>query len=132
MSKKITVEIDVPEFEGYEFVRYGMPVRDEYYLSTSGNKLLQESTAFESGKIPRYPRPVYQKAVKWRPATLADVQRALDGETVAARFGDDGKEWTGHLVPRHLVGVCCTTGGRRNWYSSGTCYWNHCEVRVDE
>lgn len=129
MSKKITVEIDVPEFEGYEFVRYGMPLEGEFYLSPNSNMVLTASRFFTPG-VPGYSRPVYRKAIKWRPATLADVQRALDGETVVARFADFKDDWT--VSTRHLVGVTCTTGGRRNWYSNGTCYWNHCEVLESE
>ncbi len=130
MSKKITVEIDVPEFEGYEFVRYGMPVEGEFYLSTSG-KILHKASGFYDGTCDGYSRCVYRKAVKWRAATLADVQRALDNEPVVARFKDRLEhDWTHGL--HHLVGVTCTIGGRRNWYSSGSCYWNYCEVRVDE
>lgn len=76
-----TAEFEVPE--GYELTgEFRVPREDEYFVNSNG-KLEQQW----AGLIDQ-PRAILRPALKWRPATVEDAIRALQGNTTRARFRD--------------------------------------------
>lgn len=113
-TKTFTVEAEVPE--GYEMTgELRGPRHGEYFLNSDGNA--EECyTSFGMHRI------ILRKTERWRPATVADAIRALQGQTVKARFRDfHNRDW----IPNVLMGA--VPGSAYPWGSPNENY-RHCEV----
>jgi hypothetical protein len=79
-TKTFTVEAEVPE--GFEMTgELRNPQKDEFFLNSDG--LLE--LCYSSFNVHRI---ILRKTETWRPATVSDITRALQGATVKARFRD--------------------------------------------
>ncbi len=79
-TKTFTVEAEVPE--GFEMTgELRSPQKDEFFLNSDGLPELCYG-GFNVHRI------ILRKTETWRPATVSDIIRALQGATVTARFRD--------------------------------------------
>lgn len=122
-TKTFTVEAEVPE--GYEMTgELRGPKYGEYFINSDGN--VEECyTGFGVHRI------ILRKTERWRPATVEDAIRALQGQTIKARFRDFIDR---EFILGSLVGV--VPGSRFPWGSrasdseGGSVFENYayCEV----
>ena len=103
--------------EGFEDVaEWRPPQQGEYFFSGAENKATVASFSFK-----RDFQLVLTPIKRWRPATIDDAVRAIKGETVVARFSDDGQEWLQGYLHGYRKDVACQ-------WESQTSEYRYCEV----
>ena len=60
----------------------------------------------------------------WRDATVSDLVKVMESETVEARFADDGSNW----VLSNLRGWRSSSRVLDNWIDDDGARWDHCQV----
>jgi len=90
-----TVEANIPD--GWEMTgELRCPVKNEWFLNSNGDPELTRCEQYGLHRIILRPAP------KWRPATVEDAIRALQGNAIRARFRDrPDQRWT----ESHLRGM---------------------------
>ena len=80
-KQKIEIEVDIPD--GYEFVRYGVPVDRDLLVSSAGDVV--ECWGCQSA-VPRVPRVIVREAWQWPEWLKADyIAMDRDGDWYAHR-----------------------------------------------
>ena len=144
MSKKIDVSVEIPVFDGFEFARFGHPeqANERYWIPgdgvSHGDTLSKDNVTHVNANNGCLPRMIYRpiKVDKWRPATMDDVQRVMNGETVIARFTDvhpsyrTEASWVGADKDKKLRGINYQKDGILKWWA--TYMWSYCEVLESE
>jgi hypothetical protein len=107
---QVDLQVEVPK--GFELTgEYRSPKTGEFYL-TNSNTAIQASIDFVSSWL------ILRKVDTWRDATLDDLKRVMDGETVECRVWDDNG-WRGGFT---LRGWQASGETHRTWY-----VWNSSE-----
>lgn len=122
---KQTIELEIPE--GYEVVEMRDVRKGDVYMPNFTPNYLIAAGDHNNG----YKYPILRKTEQWRPATVADAIRALQGQTIKARFRDFIDR---EFILGSLVGV--VPGSRFPWGSrasdseGGSVFENYayCEV----
>lgn len=84
---QVDLKVTVPE--GYELTgEYRVPHEDEPFLNGSHEVTIAK-------RFPCIPRLILRKVPKWRDATLDDLKRVMDGETVECCYVDGQMRYTG-------------------------------------
>jgi hypothetical protein len=116
-KQKIEIEVDVPE--GWKIVRYEKPEVGEHFISLPGTV-----AKWRAPNNCRNAYPIVERVEQWRPATVDDVIRSLQGEKVAARF---------YNAPYDLIyGTLCgfSETAKHKWINEASRY-QFCEVLVN-
>lgn len=67
-------DVDVPDFPGYEFVRYGVPVAGDYVDLGAGDALrLVRDDTYSCRYL------IYRKTATWRSATKQEIFEVMSG-----------------------------------------------------
>lgn len=115
-KQKLEVEIEVPD--GYRCVGFGHALPGTLFLNSNSGVDCWNLSDVSKGQY-----FILERVERWRPATVEDVIRSLQGEDVKARFrGPATEEWCG--------GKLC---GVREYdkYETWLCQhmgWRDCEV----
>lgn len=115
-KQKLEIEIEVPD--GYRCVGFGHALPGASYMAPDGFVCVWDGVNPTAGQY-----VIISPIERWRPATVDDVIRSLQGQDVDARFrGPATNQWVG--------GKIC---GFREYdkYGRWLCQhksWEHCEV----
>jgi hypothetical protein len=122
-TKTFTVEAEVPE--GFEMTgELRSPQKDEFFLNSDGLPEL----CYSSFNVHRI---ILRKTETWRPATVSDIIRALQGATVKARFRDyTDRVWVPGVLAGGVPGSTYSWASRTPYPSGGDMFENfrYCEV----
>ena len=105
--------------EGYEDVAvYRLPQTGDMYWNRQARSVTRASKSHDA----RCEWQLVLTPIKlWRPATIDDAVRAIKGETVVARFSDDGQEWLQGYLHGYRKDVAYQ-------WESQTSEYRYCEV----
>lgn len=114
-KQKLEIEINVPD--GYRCVGFGHVLPGTKLLGENGDAYTWHGKEPSKGQY-----LILERIEHWRPATVEDVIRSLQGEKVVVRFADADRDWK---TDRRLQGV--STTGIYKWFDGRFC-WELCEV----
>jgi len=118
-KQKLEIEIEVPD--GYRCVGFGHALPGTMFLTSEGGVDVWRNCGW-GGEASNGQYFILERVELWRPATVADVIRSLQGEKVVVRFADSDRDWK---TGRRLEGV--STTGMYEWFDGRFC-WELCEV----
>jgi hypothetical protein len=124
---QVDLQVEVPK--GYELTgEYRIPKEGESFLNSWGKAEMQVR------KFIDFSRLILRKVDTWRDATLDDLKRVMDGETVECRCRDEVTDtWRADLL---LRGCFLRYDDRRVWAAvppsdepQAFIYYYHCQVK---
>ncbi len=108
---QVDLQVEVPK--GYELTgEYRIPQDKEYFLNSWDRAEQQMSKCIDFSRL------ILRKVDTWRDATLDDLKRVMDGETVECKVWDD-TSWRGGFT---LRGWQASGHAHQTWY-----VWNSSE-----
>lgn len=120
-KQKLEIEIEVPG--GYRCVGFGHALPGTLFLSSHSGVNYWDLSDPTTGQYFIAEIERVERVEHWRPATVEDVIRTLQGEKIKARFRDSERcVW---LVNRNLCGIVGDEFYK--WYDGKDC-WCLCEV----
>jgi endonuclease YncB( thermonuclease family) len=121
---QVDLQVEVPK--GYELTgEYRAPVIGDFYLEAS-RRASKANINFSSSWL------ILRKVDTWRDATLDDLERVMDGETVECKYQERlSLKWVEGYV---LRGWYIDTYGEKAWVLQAKCgksfwYSENCQVK---